>query len=519
MSLPGAYAGSARQWPGAAVRRPSLAAVRGLLTLGAATLLVAGLATSSASLHRSLVAAVIAANLLIITVRSPRSGVFATLLYLPLLAFVRRLLIADAGWTSTDPLLLVAPAVVGILLLQLFVVERRRLITDRASQLVVALLVTAVLEVANPSGGGLVVGAGGLLFIGVPLGWFFIGREVADRRLVRAVLTMVTLFGFVVALYGLAQTEIGFPAWDVNWMNSVSFAVLNVGTASSGATIRAFGTFSAPSEYLAWLAITIVLCVAAFYERRSPFILAVPVLAVALFLGSGRSDVLLAIFAVAVITALRRFSGRRAGLIVVGGLVVMVGLLVALGPLLSSAASSSSNPLVAHEAGGLGNPLSGSSSTLPTHFSAFTNGIEFGITHPQGEGTGATTIAADTLGGGGSAAANPVILNGYAENAHGTDIDVSNIFQGLGLLGGVAYVALLWTLARRLLARYRSTRDPLLLAVIGLELVLTGEWLQGQQYAVSALAWFLIGWATRPTPEPPPSATRSSPDAERVVSG
>lgn len=474
-----------------------------LLAALTASCAVAALLIGSPPMHRLLLAACIALNLMVIAVRSPKTAVYLTLIYLPLMAMIRRLMISDVPWTSQDPLVLVVPAVVAFICAQLFLIERRGVLRDSASTLAAALAVIAFIEVGNPRGGGIKVGLGGLLFIAVPLGWFFIGRELLDRALVRKICTTVALLGIAIAVYGLAQTEIGFPFWDQNWMNSVTFDVLNVGTSTSGSAIRAFGPFSSPSEYLYWLGATIVFCVAAFYERKSPLILMAPLVAVALFLGSGRSTLILSTLAISVMTVLRLFRGRRALLLVLVGFAVTIGALVVLGPLLARAGAGSGNPLVAHEAGGLGNPLDESSSSLPAHFRAVKFGIESGIRNPLGLGTGGASFAADTLGSSDSGPAKTTVdHNGEQESLRGTDADLSNVFLSLGAAGGFTYLALLIVLARRILRRYSLWRDPVLLAVMGFSVLLTGQWIRGEQYAISALTWVLLGWATRSQDDP-----------------
>ena len=75
----------------------------------------------------------------------------ATLLLLPFLALTRRLLLEFTGWQSTDPLLLVAPAVLGLILIRLFVFERRELAQERTSKLLLIVMAITLLQVATPA--------------------------------------------------------------------------------------------------------------------------------------------------------------------------------------------------------------------------------------------------------------------------------------------------------------------------------------------------------------------------------
>jgi hypothetical protein len=485
-----------------AAARPRRGLLPGLAIVGLGALAAVAL-IGAPGLHRWVLALAIGLNLAVVAVRWPRVAVLLMLAFLPLMAMVRRIMTLDSPWTSQDPLVLIVPGVVVLLCAHLFLVQRRPLVRDSASLLVVGLLAIGTLQVANPRGGGIAVGLSGLIFLAVPLCWFLIGREVADRALVRTVMVMSAVLGIFIGLYGLAQTSIGFPIWDTNWMDAVDFQVLNVGTATAGSQIRPFGPFSAPSEYLYWCGGTIVFCLTAFYERRSALVLAIPLGAVALFLGSGRTPLVLTFLAITVMTILYVFDGRRAFLLILAGVGVTIGALIVLGPLLSGAAAGSSNPLVAHQGGGLGNPLDESSSTLPTHFRAFRSGIEAGLRNPLGQGTGAASHTADSLGSHGSTPAKTTVdNNGTDESLRGTDVDISNIFLSLGASGGLVYVALLFVLARTLLRRFSRWKDPILLGVIGFSVLLSFEWLRGEQYAISALTWFFLGWATRSQDDP-----------------
>jgi hypothetical protein len=322
--------------------------------------------------------------------------------------------------------------------------------------------------------------------------WFFAGTQTANRRAVEWLMYGTILVALLNAGYGTIQAEIGLPSWDKAWIEAVG--QLQPITGPTGTAIRPFGSFSSPQEYLAVLAIGIVFSVGLF--RRHPIlVLTVPFLGAALFLGSGRGQFALTVLAIVVMIVLRVLRGRAVVIALVGAAALTVAVFVVASPFLDHTAASSSNPLVEHEASGLGNPFSQQSSTFSTHLSAFGQGLSDGVHHPLGEGTGISTIAADTLGSG--AGRSLVTLNGAQESIRGTDTDVSNTFESFGLIGGAVYLAIIVMIGVRLLRRYSITRDDLLLAVIGLFVVMGFQWLRGGLYAVSGLTWFLFGWAAR----------------------
>jgi hypothetical protein len=470
--------------------------VAALCTL-ASVLAVGVVAETRPEWSRWLFALVVGMNLLIIAAKWPRIAVVLTLLLLPFLALARRLLIADAGWTSYDPLLLIAPAVAVFLVQRLYGLERRRLVDDRLSMLVVGLLVLELVESLNPLGGGALAGVGGLLFLAAPLLWFFIGRAAADRRMVEVLVYGVVVLAVAIGLYGFWQSEIGLPTWDASWVNLNGFVALNV-----GGVIRPFGTFSSATEYAAFLGVAVAFATAMAMHRRSVLLLAVPFLAVALFLASSRTALVLTLMAVIILFSLRTGRPRTAATVAAVSLIAAFLAVQLLGPAIQRSASKSGNPLVTHQVGGLVDPTNPDQSTLIVHMNLVLDGVKTGITHPYGQGTGVTNIAGNRLGSGGA--------SGTGGSSRTTEIDVSNVFVSLGIVGGLLFLAIIFITFRRVISLYMTRRDPALLAIVGLLVITLGQWLNGGHYAVAPLTWLLIGWATgrsAAAPEDEPAAS------------
>jgi len=227
-----------------------VAAVAGAVALGAAWIIV-----SRPDLWRIGLAAVVVVNLLVLSIRWPRLAILGAFLFLPLMALIRRLLIADAGFESQDPLLLVGPLLTVVLLVRFWLLERRPLLTDALSKLVFALLVLEIAQVFNPLGAGVRAGTVGLLFVAVPLLWFYVGREVGDRRTNWLILGLVMIVAVVVAAYGLWQTELRpvLPPWDKEWFDTNGYSALVVGNEYTE-KLRPFSTFSSNAEYGTYVA-------------------------------------------------------------------------------------------------------------------------------------------------------------------------------------------------------------------------------------------------------------------------
>jgi hypothetical protein len=464
--------------PWAPSRRVTLVSVAVLVVA-----VVSGLTALRPGLDRPVLATLSAFSICIIALRRPRGAVVAAMVLLPFLGLVRRGLIPIAGWSSSDALLLVAPCLSLFLVGRLFL-QRRPFTGDLLSNLILALIVLTLLEVANPEGGGLLVGITGLLFLGAPLLWFFIGRELVDRQLVTTLLPILVVAAVIIGFYGLWQTSAGLPPWDAQWLDVNGYAALNV----AGVT-RAFGTLASSAEYAAYLAIGLVLAAVWVTYGRTLALIAIPPLAIALFLDSSRGIVIFAFFALLLLAGMRTGSGRLTCVIVVLGVAGAVAMNQVIGSSLSTSAKHSGSALLAHQVGGLTNPFNSDQSTLVLHEQIVISGMLNSFSHPLGLGTGATSLASDH--------ASIVNRQGVAPPSVSTEVDASNAFVSLGVAGGFLFLAIVAVTFRRVGQLCLRTRDRAALAVMGLLVISLGQWLNGGYYAIAPLLWLLVGWSNR----------------------
>jgi hypothetical protein len=348
------------------------------------------------------------------------------------------------------------------------------------AQTVLLLEVLILLSAANPAQGGLAVGLGGLLFVLVPTLGFWIGRGLVDDRTLGRLFLLVVALAVPVAVYGLVQTYGGFPSWDESWIQTSGYAALNVGD-----SIKPFGPFPSAAEYAFFLGIGLVLAVvlALHPVRARAALVAVPLLAVAIFLASGRGIVFATVGALALIAAARRRLPLAAAAVLAALAIVLVPSVVS--RLVPSGDSGQSSALVQHQITGLANPLDTHDSTALIHLSLIGDGIRSAVSAPAGIGVGAVTEAAGRFGA----------------NSHATEADPSNMAVALGLPGFAAYLVLLVLVVRRSYTLAVTRRDALSLGVLGLLLVTALQWFNGGQYTVALLIWLAIGWLDRAEPE------------------
>jgi hypothetical protein len=420
---------------------------------------------------RTLVAGMAVGILGPVTLRWPRAGVVATIAFLTCTGFVRRLLIPVAGWSGSDPILLVGPAIAILLLVRRPQGGEPRSIGGALPALVAALLCLTGLEVFNPEGGGLVAGVTGLLFIAAPLLWFFVGAWLADDGLVLGLQAAGVVIASLAAAYGLWQTIAGCPSWDSTWIEVAGYTALRVGV------IRAFSTFTSSAEYAIFLAAGVMVIVARAMRGHLVALPALPLLVWALVLESSRTVVVQGLAGILIMAALLSGSVRRAIVITLVGLALIAVFDQVLAPQLLAIAGSTSDPLIQHEAGGLGDPLNPNQSTVQIHLTQIAAGFQLGFSHPLGLGTAGTNLAGLKA----------------TSTALGAEVDIPNQFISLGILGGVLYlVIVVFALAAACRLALRR-RDAVSLGTVGVLIVCFGQWLNGGYYALSPLVWLLIG--------------------------
>jgi hypothetical protein len=443
---------------------------------------------------RWVLAAVIGGSLAVVSIERPRTAVLVTILCLPFLALLRRLLITQAPWTSHDPLLAVGPLVAAVVLAALWIRRRRPLAPDLLSKLVLALLALTLVQTLNPNGSGLEAALGGLVFMAAPLLWFFIGREIGDRQLVLVLLVGTLTLAVAIGGYGLWQAQIGLPRWDSDWLEVAGYNALYVNHGNEY-TIRPFGTFSSSAEYASYLGVAIAIAAALLLHRKWWPALALPVLVAAVLFASGRTVLVLTVLGVLVVTALRTKRPRLGLSVLAGGVTAAVLALQLGGPALADATGKLNNPLLSHMAEGLAHPLDPNRSTLVAHWLLVRDGVEDSIAHPLGFGTAVTNIASEKLGS--------------PDRVRNTEIDISNAFVSLGIVGGFIFVLIVGLVLQRVADAYRRTRDPLILAIVGLLVVTVGQWLHGGHYALAPLTWLLVGYAAAARERAAPNAAPS----------
>lgn len=457
------------------------------LTLEIVVVLLAQAVSEPAGLRIGLLLCVVTV-MLGVGALSSRALLLVLITWLVALGFVRRYTtqldpeklperLAGSFGLEADVLLLVGPAAVIALLV---ISASKGALSQRSllANAVLALCVLIVLGAFNPLQGSLLGGLSGLLFILVPVLYFWIGRALCDDHVMTLVLVLVAVLSVGAAAYGHLQTFRGFPSWDQAWIDDTlrDYAALQVGD-----TIRPFSSFSASADYTHFIGLGVVAWIV-IARRRGWLPISLVALAVivpAVFFSSQRGAVVLLVAAVAlIIAALRR--ARLGAAVAVGAAIVLLIPLVA-GQFAPKATGEEiyERGLADHLLAGLADPLDPDDSTLLEHWELVLEGMRTSINEPLGLGVSTVNIAGSKFGG----------------RAEGTEQDPSNLAVALGLPGFALYLAVFVLAFRLTYGLARERRDPISLFALGTLAVTLFQWFNGGHYAVSLLPWLVLGWA------------------------
>lgn len=432
---------------------------------------VAGLSVTSPELLRVTLAVGLGAAVVLTAFIAPATTAFCLLMGLVGLGLLRRLVLGASAGGALDPLLLIAP--VGVALLVLVAARHGAFLFVSPLERCVGLFAMALLLGAfNPLQGGLAVGLGGLFFLLIPVLWFFIATALLTHQRVRYLFCAVVAASIASAVYGLYQTYVGFPSFDAAYVAAKGYEALEVG----GRT-RAFGPFTAASEYGTYLGCGLALILAVVKPRHLYWAVpAILVLVWAITIESSRGILVLSALAALVILVVRR--GLSPLIVLPLAILGLFGLSSLASHFVNTSASASQgvSGLLQHQVQGLADPFS-QQSTLGNHNARLQGGVASAFTKPLGSGTGFVTDAAGKFGGQGT----------------GTEADPSNAASALGLPGLLLYGAILFLGLRQAYDLARRDRDWIAVGSLGILVATLLQWLNGGQYAVAPLAWLALG--------------------------
>ncbi len=411
----------------------------------------------------------------VLAAQRPLPALFILLVYLTFLADIRRLLIYVLPWSGKDPLLLIAPAAAGFLVLGALLKRRIQLDTPLA-RVILSLMLVMFIQIFNPIQGGLMVGVAGALFYIAPLLWFWVGRTYLTTAFMVRLFRLIAVLALLVVAVGFYQAIWEYLPHQQAWIEAGGgYSALLVGD-----RYRPISVFSSSAEYVQFLTIggVIYLAYVLIYRQGIAFLGYLLMIAGILLAGT-RSPLVLLALATAVMWAVKGPHLTSWIMRFVGGL-GLVGLMLALliTQLEQLPLPEQIRPMIERQVSGLSDPLNEKTSTAPGHIMMAVDGIVQGFTRPWGKGLGATTLAASRFGDGGAS----------------TEQDFSDMFVALGMVGGILYLLVIYHVFRNTLGYWKKQRNLLALGILGIAFASFGIWLAGSHYAASAIIWLSFGF-------------------------
>jgi hypothetical protein len=418
-----------------------------------------------------------------------RLAIVAALVFLVLLGDLRRVLLPVAGWSGTDPLLVVGPAFALIATAYTWATGRFSFDTP-AAKWMLGLMAVMLVQVFNPRQGGLLVGVAGIMFQLVPLLWFWLGRAYGSRGVLQSLLFRVMLGLSVLAmLFGLYQSLVGYLPYQLDWYHTAGYIAL--GTPDAGLAPITF--FASGSEHNVFVSLGLILLWTLVLFKRPWAVLLVPLFCGALLLTGTRGPIAKGL---AMMVGLWAILGRTLKTWLLRGSLALVlaagGLYLGLSSLTQTLDEAPRQVQVqiqrqaeefVHGSG------SAEGSSTANHLGMLLYGYETGLRRPLGRGLGAGTKAAKKFG-----------------TLSTTETDLGDSFLALGIPGGVAYHGLVIVLVVTAFRLWQRNRDPLSMALLGFMGISFFGWLEGGQYAVTPLLWFCLGAMDRLYKKESPSA-------------
>jgi len=422
-----------------------------------------------------MIAAVIGGSI----VQYPMVGFSILAGFLPFLGLLRRELIPSIGYQSNEPLTLIGAAV-GTLLFIRIASNRWISVKNTTTKLAIALLVVMILQIFNPSQGGILVGLGGALFYIGPLLWFFVGRHHGGKQTLASIGTVLLITSIIAAMVGLRQQFGEMSNVERYWM-----VVSKYKQFLTNDVVRVFGASLSFGEYVTLMSMGAMVAWARFLQRK--YLYALPFLFISgtIFLSSSRAGVVMLLAGCIISWSfLDKRAATRIPRIILGVAIGVAGLLIGLNQTRSLVLDRNAAIFVDHQVEGLTDPLGSERSTAVKHAGLVEIGFTSGIRNPIGQGLGSTTIAGRRFSQGGTDS---------EDGTFSTELDFTNIIVSTGFVGGILYIVLMGRMSWVIIKLWDVRRASSSLEWIAIAVVTFGNWLQGGYYAPSILIWTCFG--------------------------
>jgi hypothetical protein len=378
-----------------ALRRRSLG---WLLPFQAAAALTAFAVTSGGQALRGLLLGALACLMALPLLSSLEAGLVALMLFEPNRGLLRRAQYLIVDYAQMDPIHALSPAVTLVAFAALLRVRGLAALWEtKLAAPFSALTLIYVLQIFNPLQGGVGVGISGVMFMLVPMFWFYFGQAVKPQFMATALKLLIAL-GLVCSLHGIYQLAYGFPSFEQYWIEHTEFYE----SIAVGRVQRALATFSSAEEWGRYIEFGALAAFGFALGARQKlaglgYLTCGLALSAMLFVTGQRSSIFGLIFGVGVLAlvsapTLRSAVSRAALLCLCGLLVVTLAKPPSEDDMWSKGSDEKFETMLSHSARGTLNPAKEES--LQARFEMWTNLMTRVVPYrPLGHGLGAGSLA------------------------------------------------------------------------------------------------------------------------------
>lgn len=415
--------------------------------------------------------------LIALTLKNREGVVNLLIIYLAIMGFLRRALIPVAGWSSFDPLLILGPVITIFLTLMLFWEEKNnQLKNDKPSLLFVTMFIYCALQVFNPFSGSILTGMTASIYILIPWLWYFLAFYKIRRTDINKIFFTIEVLGFFIAVYGLYQSFHGLLPFEEQWVEISGYAALYL----AEGTVRSFGTFPSAQEFVYFCVISFMISFTYTISNSNFRFLHLMVAVVtfsAIIFASSRTVIFFIVLAIWMVLFVKRKTilGKIVSSIISFGLVGLIWLLL---PKVNPSWFGTAAPAIEHMISGLIDPLS-EEDTGVGHINRFVDGILSVFSNPIGHGIGSITNAASKIN---------------ASSGMTTEVDISNMFVGVGI-GGILYFIIIVSTLINIIKITNRDNTIEIQCILGILIACLGQWINGGFYLTSLLIWLFVGWS------------------------
>jgi len=412
-----------------------------------------------------------------------KRGMYAILIYLIIMPFLRRISAFYGGSMVSDPLLILSDIIFFWILLGYWLFNESYIMKfvkeDKLTKVYIIFILLCLLSVFNPLQGSLIIGLTGAKLFILPSMWFFLGLSLSINDY-RNLLKFIVGMGALTGIYSIYQYVGGFTEFEWKWIHDAKLQLY------LKEEIRPFSVFAGNSDaarffqIAAGISFMYIISIINIVPNLIMFSLSFT----AMLLTVSRSAAMAFIFMLGIFFLWGSKDIRRVTLHSIVLLLFVLTVYVLIPEKYKNASDISERTFSTHLTAGLLNPIGEGS--VQVRFRTWGEIPNHLLKAPFGYGIGSITLAAQRYGG----------FLFYSESSY------FGIWGATGIIGGCLFTYLLYLVFKYLIELYvkSNNNDEFLRIVIGFVAGVTASIIIAELfnfYAVAPFFWITVGWVVR----------------------